>query len=406
MPNAEPVTLTVERVGARGDGIASWQGNDIYLPFTAPGDVVRARIEGKRGIVVEVVTPGRRAVPVCQHFGTCGGCALQHLDEDAYAETKESWLAAALAQHGLSPERIVPLQRLGAHTRRRARFQIERGRVGFHGRGSHRIIDLAECAVLAPPLFALLAPLRALTPTATAAVTLTETGIDLILDLPAVPDLAMLEKLGAFAQAHDLARLVWRCGKETAPVALARKPRITVADVTIDLPDDYFLQASREAEAALTDAVLDLIGDARQVADLHAGIGTFTFALARRARVHAVEGAAASVLALTQAATRAGLQGRVTVERRDLAGLPLEPAETARFDALVFDPPYAGAKEQAGALAHSAVRSIVAVSCNPATFARDARLLVDGGYRLCEVRPIDAFIWSANLELVASFKRD
>ncbi len=416
-PVGEDVTLTVERVGARGDGIAAWQGEPVYLPFTAPGDVVRARLGKRRGggITAElnaVVTPGARTAPVCTHFGQCGGCALQHLDDGAYAATKLAWLEAALAHQGLSAERIGLLSRLEPGTRRRARFQLARGRVGFHARQSHRLIDLRECAVLHPKLFALVAPLRRLSsvllePGANgiASATLTEAGIDLVLDLAQAPDLARLEAMAAFAEAQDLAQLSWRSDGETVPVARRRQPRVTLGGVAVDLPSDAFLQPSLEAEAALTAAVVALAGDARNLADLYAGIGTFTFALARRAKVHAVEGSAASAAALARAASRAGLAGTVSAERRDLAAQPLAGEELARFDAVVFDPPYAGAREQAAALASSRVPSLVAVSCNPASFARDARLLVDGGYRLVEVRPFDAFIWSANLELVARFER-
>ena len=338
--------------------------------------------------------------------------SLQHLDAAAYRTAKESWLATALAQHGLKPDRVAPLQRLPAGTRRRARFQIERGQVGFHVRASHRVIEVEECAVLHPKLVALVAPLRQVAATllaggktATASATLADNGIDLVIDLRAPFDLARLEALAKFAAAQDLARLAWRSDDVTTPIAMRRKAQVTLAGVTVDLPEDAFLQPSVEAEAALTAAVLDFVGDARNVADLYAGIGTFSFALARRAKVHAVEFDAGAVAALGRAASRAGLAGVITTEKRDLAARPLDAEELSRFDAVVFDPPYAGAKEQSRELAARRVPRIVAVSCNPATFARDARALVTGGYRLVEVRPFDAFVWSANLELVACFER-
>jgi 23S rRNA (uracil1939-C5)-methyltransferase len=421
MPTAKPaggeVTLTVERVGARGDGIAQWRGEPVFLPFTAPGDVVRARLGKRRGggVMAEldaVMAPGARAAPVCRHFGLCGGCALQHLDESAYDAAKLSWLEAALVHQGLSAETMRPLRRLPAGTRRRARFQLARGRVGFHARQSHRLIDLRECAVLHPELFALAAPLRRLSTilfmagtTGAASATLSETGIDLVLELAQEPDLPRLEAMAAYAEAQDLAQLSWRQDEDAIPVARRRQPRVTLSGVAVDLPLDAFLQPSLEAETALGEAVVDMAGDARHVVDLYAGIGTFTFALARKAKVHAVETVAASVAALARAASRAGLSGVVSAERRDLSARPLDGEELARFDAVVFDPPYAGAREQCAALASSRAARLVAVSCNPASFARDARILVDGGYRLVEARPFDAFIWSANLELVALFER-
>lgn len=417
MPSAEILALTIARVGVRGDGIARYQSEPVYLPFTAPGDVVRAKLgprrgEGRTAELVELVSPGARATPVCTHFGTCGGCALQHLDDAAYVATKMQWLETALAQHGLTPDRIAPLTRLPSGTRRRARFQLERSRLGFHARASHRVVDFKECAVLHPALFALTAPLRKLAATllasgqhATARATLAENGIDLMLDLPSIPDLPRLEAMAEFAQAQDLARLAWRHDDVTTPVAVRRKPQVSLSRVAVDLPEEGFLQPSVEAEKALTAAVLEMAGEARNLADLYAGIGTFSFALAARAKVHAVEFSAGAVTAMARAASRSGLAGIVSTEKRDLAARPLEDDELAHFDTVVFDPPYAGAREQCRALATSSVARIVAVSCNPATFARDARILVDGGYRLEEVRPFDAFIWSANLELVACFAR-
>jgi 23S rRNA (uracil1939-C5)-methyltransferase len=418
MPSAEIVTLTVAQVGVRGDGVGFWQNTPIYLPFTAPGDVVEARLgprrgEGRTAEILRVAAPGRRAIPICAHFGICGGCALQHLDDATYAETKTRWLDVALAQHGLKPDHIAPLQRLPAATRRRARFQLERGQIGFHARASHRLVDLRECAVLSSPLFALVAPLRRLSTAllpprkkATASATLADNGIDLLIDLPTIPSLAGLEALAEFAQTQDLARLSWRCDDVVTPAAIRRKPQVSLSGVLVDLPEEAFLQPSRESEQALAAAVSGMAGNARAIADLYAGIGTFSFDLAARAKVHAVEFAASSVDALTRAAARAGLAGRISAELRDLAARPLAGDELARFDAVVFDPPYSGAKEQSRALAASGVPAIVAVSCNPATFARDARILVDGGYRLVEVRPLDSFVWSANLELVARFARD
>lgn len=418
MRGAEIATLTIERIGMRGDGVARWRGEPVFVPFTAPGDVVEANLgkrrgEGRAAELRRVISPGTRAEPVCAHFGQCGGCGLQHLDPAVYVAAKEAWLAAALAQHGLSAGVVRPLRRLTPGTRRRARFGLEPGRLGFHARGSHRVVDLRECAVLHPQLVALVPPLRELTRfllapgTAGAAnATVTNSGIDLVLELPEAPDLARLEAMARFAEAQDLARLFWKSNDEAMPVALRRAARVTLSGVAVDLPEDGFLQPSVEAEAALVEAVLGMIGTPRRVADLYAGIGTFAFALARIAKVHAVEGSKSAAAALARAAARAGLAGIVSSEKRDLAARPLTAEESDAFDALVFDPPYAGAKAQSRELATSRLKRLVAVSCNPASFARDARILVDGGYRLAEVRPFDAFIWSANLELVARFDKD
>jgi len=419
------VTLVIDGVGARGDGIARHGGRSVYVPFTAPGDRVRVRLgaargEGQTGELVELLGEGERTAPVCPHFGSCGGCALQHLAQDAYARTKEQQVAAALRQHGLDAAIMAPLLRLAPGTRRRARFAVEcppKGAplIGFNARAAHRVVDMRACAVLHPALFALVPKLRAvasrLWPRAAAGAataTFCDAGLDVLLDLAAAPDLAALEMLAEFAAAEDLARLAWRAsGNEAAtPAAVRRPPRVVFSGVPVDLPFDAFLQASAEAEAVLTEKVLAGVGAACRVADLYAGLGAFTFALAERAAaVHAVEGARPAAAALAAAAARAGLGGRITSERRDLEARPLTADELAGFDAVVFDPPRAGAKAQSAALAAAAVPRIVAVSCNPASFARDARLLVDGGYRLARVQPIDQFVWSPHVELVASFER-
>jgi 23S rRNA (uracil1939-C5)-methyltransferase len=420
------VELTIESIGARGDGVARDGRGPVYIPFTVPGDRVRARYddargEGRAATLVELVAPGPgRATPVCQHFGVCGGCALQHLDAALYAATKTAFVRAALAHHGFAEAPLRPLRLLPSGTRRRVRLSLARPRresatalVGFAQRASHDLIDLAACHVLAPHLFALIAPLRELAgkllaPGESAHATLqrADGGIDALLDLPRRPDLVALETLAAFAESQDLARLLWRIpGDEPTLVAQRRPVRVVVGGTAIDLPPESFLQATPEGEAALTEAVRDAIGPATRIADLFAGIGTFSFALAGQAAIHAVEGWAPAVAAIGQAARRAGLAERVTAEIRDLQRRPLEPEELASFDAVVFDPPRIGAKAQTAALARTRIPRLAAVSCNPASFARDARILIAGGYRLVAVQPIDQFIWSPHVELVAAFAR-
>ncbi len=419
----ETPELTVDHVGARGDGIAMHEGKPVYLPFTAPGDRVRARLgaardEGRMAAVVEVLSPGARQTASCPHFGTCGGCALQHLDAESYASFKEGVVRAALARRGLDAAVVEPLRRLPPATRRRARLALHRPRkgslrVGFHARESHEIVDMWVCAVLHPAILALVAPLREISgqllrvgETGAAVLTRVDSGVDVLLELPRPPDIAMLELLASFAETNDLARLSWRRGDEpVVPVAERRRPRVVLAGVSVDVPADGFLQASAEADAVLTELVLGGIGSAKHVLDLYAGLGTFTFAIAQRAAVHAVDGARGAISALIAAAARATLAGRVTTELRDLESRPFMADELRRFDAVLFDPPRAGARSQARALADGGVAKLVAVSCNPATFGRDARALVDGGYRLMRVVPVDQFVWSAQVELVAWLER-
>lgn len=404
------VELEIERLGARGDGIARHNGRPVYVPFTVPGDRVRAVIGQARGDgvaarLLEVVRPGgARAVPSCRHFSACGGCAFQHLDTEDYAAAKRALVVDALARHGIAGAAVEPLRLLPPGTRRRARFAVRGGRVGFKARGSHDIVPLEECSVLAPAIVALLPRLRSLRRNSGYSATLADTGLDLVIEREAPPDLHDLETFAALADEADLARVSWRCEGEAVPVAQRRPARVVLHGVAVELPPDAFLQATPEAETALSELVLAGLGEARRVADLFAGIGTFTFALAARACVHAVEGAAPALAALRAAANRAGLS-QVTAESRDLEARPLAPEALAAYEAVVFDPPRAGAAAQAEAIAASSISRVIAVACNPATFARDARLLCDGGFRLARLRPVDQFLWSTHLELAALFLR-
>lgn len=422
----EIVELAIERIGVRGDGIARHAGETVYVPFTVPGDRVRAvlgprRGDGRSADLVDLVVAAERAPPACPHFGRCGGCALQHLPSAAYADAKLALLSGALRQHGIGDVAVAPLLRLAPGTRRRARLAIGRPKsatapllIGFNGRASHQIVDMRACAILDPALAAFVAPLRRhgaalLAPGESGAATIakTDNGLDALIDLPRPPALAGLEAMAALADMHDLARLAWRAPElgEPVPVALRRPATVTFAGVPVDLPYDAFLQASVDADRALSAAVLAEIGQPRHIVDLFAGLGTFSFALAQRGTVLAVEGSAPAIGALIAAARRAGLGERVRGVRRNLERQPLRGDELAGVDAVVFDPPRAGASAQCTAIAQSAVPVVVAVSCNPATFARDARLLIDGGYRLTDIRPFDTFVWSPHLELVARFER-
>lgn len=423
-PTHGPVEVEIEKVGGRGDGLAQWQGHRLYVPQTLAGDRLMvkfgaARGDGWEGEPVALLTeaPGR-AEPACRHFGACGGCATQHMDAATYQAWKLDMLTGILSRAGLlGPEVTVhPVAQTAPGGRRRATLvAAQRGRrtwLGFNERQSHRLVDLAECAVLAPALVALFEPLRAVLGQILAdgqqvdvALTLLEDGVDMVLEGLAPPDLHTLETLAAFAEAQDLARLCWRerAGRPAEPIAMRRRGSVSFGPVSLSPPPGGFLQASREGEAALVAAALTGIGDAAEVADLFAGSGTLTFPLSTRAQVHAVEGDADAVACLMAGARVC--QGRVTAERRDLFRDPLLPYDLNRFQAVIFDPPRAGAEAQATELARSTVPTIVAVSCNPASFARDAGLLLEGGYRLTDLWPVDQFLWSSHLELVGLFRR-
>jgi 23S rRNA (uracil1939-C5)-methyltransferase len=422
------VEIDIEEIGARGDGIGRLpDGERVFVPFTVPGDRVRARISASDGegmaarAVAWLARGDARAEPPCRHFGDCGGCALQHVAPGYYSEWKRELVEIALRRRGIEAGKIAPIVTAAPASRRRADFAAVRRKtdvlLGFNARMSHRVVDLAECPVMEPAIASLLAPLRALlldllkpADKAGVAVALTDSGLDVILESAIALGAGGREKLAAFAETHDLARLSRRHpnARSAEPIVERRPVRMSFGGVAVELPAGAFLQATKAGEAALIAAVLDAVEDAPRVADLFAGCGTFTFPLAKRtgvaATVQAADGVEPAIAALTRAAQRAGL-GRVSAAVRDLAKRPLGPDELRRVDAVVFDPPRAGAKEQADALARSSVPVVVAVSCNPATFARDARLLVDGGYTLDWVRPVDQFLWSPHVELVARFSR-
>ncbi|MEQ8966890.1 MAG: class I SAM-dependent RNA methyltransferase [Azospirillaceae bacterium] len=427
----------IDALGPHGDGLATLDGRSVFVPGAAPGDRVRVRPEVARGPAVEarlleLLEPGAgRAEPPCPHFGPCGGCTHQHLTEPVYRAWKRDRLVTALARQGLDTEVVADLVPGMPGARRRAVFGARRGGdrvfLGFNEAGSHRIVDLAACTVLDPAIVALLAPLRTLLADllvdgepADIAVTRLEDGLDVCLELDRPLPLAGLERASAFAESQDLARLSWRRppGKgggppePPTPIAWRRAGRLTVAGVPVSPPPGGFIQATETAEAALADVVVDTVGRALgpgggRVADLFCGIGAFALRLAAldRVRVAAVDGQAEALDALGAAVDAAGIPDRVVRARRDLARDPLSHGELAGFDAVVFDPPRAGAKEQAGEIAASPVPVVVAVSCNPASFARDARLLVDGGYRLESALPVDQFLWSPHLEVAAVFRR-
>jgi len=444
--------VTIETLGPHGDGLATLAGRPVFVPGGAPGDRVRVRPEAGRGAAVEarlleLVEPGAgRAAPPCPHFGPCGGCTHQHVAEPIYRAWKRDRLVTALTRQGLDPAAVGDLVPGVPAARRRAVFAARRiGRrvvLGFNEAASHRIVDLDTCAVLDPAIVERLPALRdALVAVladgepADVAVTRLDDGLDVCLETERDPTLADLERLSRLAETADLARLSHRRrairggppGPAT-PLAWRRPGRLAIAGVPVSPPPGGFLQATPEAEAALADAVVAAVraavgtaagasgafgasgasgGPTVRVADLFCGIGTFALRLAslERVRVTAVDGHREAVDALSAAVDAAGLRPRVETSRRDLARDPLSAGELAGFEAVVFDPPRAGAREQAAALAASPVPSIVAVSCNPASFARDARLLVDGGYALASAVPVDQFLWSPHLEIAAVFRR-
>ena len=427
---AGPVEVRVTRIGADGDGVAELaDGTPLYLAGTLPGETVRARRGKPRGegwagrVEALVAASPERADPPCRHFGLCGGCTLQHWQDAPYRAWKAGLLEAALQRAGYAV-RIAPLEATPAGTRRRMDLALRRQGasvvVGLHAARAAEVVDLTECPVLHPALFALIAPLRAalrglalLRREGSAVVNLLDSGADLLLRTDAAPNTADRTLLAQFAQAHGLCRITWGPGKgagqNAAPetLCLLHPPVAVLSGVALRPPPGAFLQASREGEAAIIAAVLAGLPaklPARAlVADLYAGCGTLSFALAARARVAAYEGDADLAAALRAAANAQGLAGRVSAEQRDLARRPVTAGELAGCAAVVLDPPFGGAAAQMAQVVAARPQRVIYASCNPAALARDAAMLHRAGYGVVSAVPIDQFLWSARLESVVVF---
>ena len=390
----------IVRIAARGDGVTA---SGRHVAFAVPGDVLLGDGTIEPG-------PGHQ-VPPCRHFPECGGCQLQHLNDKAYADYCISRVAGALAQHGLEAEIRAP-HVSPPRTRRRASLRALKagGRVltGFNAAGSNRIVDMAECHILHPRLFDLLQPLRGLLAsilparrTADLQLTLADQGPDVMLKGVEVVGLEAIEALTGFCEKHRLARLSVDEGYGAEPRFEPQPVTVTLGGVPVPLPIGSFLQATEDGEAALADAVREATAGAGRIADLFAGLGTF--ALSLEGQVVAAEASREAVLALKAAAGKGGRP--LQVEHRDLYRRPYDARELAAFDAVVLDPPRAGAQEQVRELSASPVPRIAYVSCNPATFGRDAEILASGGYRVDWVRPVGQFRWSTHVELAAAFSR-
>jgi 23S rRNA (uracil1939-C5)-methyltransferase len=387
----------VVRLAARGDGVTA---SGRYVPGAVPGDVVDG----------DHIEPGpNRAVPPCRHFGRCGGCQLQHASEAVLADFARRRIVAALAAVGITAGHVHPAHLSPPRSRRRASLRAtvsgDAATIGFNVERGHAIVDLAECHVLTPRLWAAVTALRATLPRVLprgrpANLTLTETasGLDLLI-AGADPPPHAVGVLAGFAEANAVARI---SGDEGIIVQRA-EPGVVFDGVSVMLPPGGFLQATVDAEAALQRAVLATCAGAGAVADLFCGVGTFALPLSRAARVTAADAAGAAVDALDRAARTAART--IATEHRDLFRRPYDAKALARFAAVVLDPPRAGAVAQVRELARSDIPTITYVSCNPNTFARDARILVEAGYQLTELWPVGQFRWSLHVELVAALRR-
>lgn len=402
--------LTIDRLGHLGDGIAEGPGGPVFVPQTLPGEVVEGDLHGDRLTGVRIVTPSAdRVKPPCPHARTCGGCLMQHASDSFVADWKQGIIRGALAGQGIEAD-LRPMITSSAESRRRATLAGRRTKggtlMGFHARASDMLVAVSGCKLLDPALIAAFPALDALiriggSRSAELALTVTKSpaGPDVAVTGGKPLDGALRLDLARACEAGGIARLTW----EGETVALAANPVQRFGAAQVTPPPGAFLQATPQGEAALVDAVRQAVGDARRIVDLFAGCGTFSLPLAERAEVHAVEGEAAMMQALDKAARATPGLRRVTTETRDLFRRPLEPEEFKGIAAVVIDPPRAGAEAQTGRLAAARVPVIAMVSCNPATFARDARVLLAAGYRLDWMQGVDQFRWSSHVELAARF---
>ncbi|WGJ13927.1 class I SAM-dependent RNA methyltransferase [Methylocapsa sp. D3K7] len=403
--------LTIDRLGRRGEGVAQGPDGLIFVPYALAGETVIAEIDGSRGTLIEVLTPSPdRITPFCRYYSRCGGCAVQALRVETYAQWKRDLVAEALQRAGLHAEVAVLIDAHGAGRRRatfHARYPQGRAKTGFTQARTHDIVEIASCPVLASSLDEALPAARALAQTLAASdkpldilVTATASGLDVDLKGHGPLGEAATQRLVKIALAHNLARL----SNHGEVVVSNRTPILTMGKAIVAPPPGAFLQATESGEDILAAKVCAHINGAKLVADLFSGIGTFALRLAEFAKVDAFDLEESALQALAKAACVKGLH-QVAVTPRDLFTRPLCPAELERYDAIVFDPPRAGAEQQAKALAASQVPLIVAVSCNADSFARDAAILCAGGYQISKVEPIDQFRHTPHVEIVAGFRR-
>ena len=401
--NSETSSDEIVRVAAKGDGVTA---DGRHIAFSAPGDVIQSNgglVKGPHHID-----------PACQHFRQCGGCSLQHLDQSSYLQFVEDRVVHALAGQGIEPSHVCPPSVSPPKSRIRASLRAAKIgqdlKLGFSGSGSHRIIDLEQCEILDPQLFSIIAPLRRyLSKVAPRKhdinidMTLVDQGVDLIVKNYLPEGLEAFESLSQFARQLELARLSIDSGYGPETQWEPEPVTVTFDGISVAFPHSGFLQATNHGQALLVKKMVECIGNSKLIADLFSGLGTFALNCGTDRKVYAAEASRDAITALQTAANSSGRP--VFTEHRDLFRRPLDKNELNRFDAVILDPPRAGAREQVAQLAQSDVGKVCYISCNPASFARDAKTLVTGGYELEDVSPVGQFLWSTHVELVASFSK-
>lgn len=405
--------VEISELGRRGDGIGQGTNGRLYVPLSAPGDVLSVHAKGKKHVIDDIVTPSEfRIKAACPKFGICGGCLLQHVVPDFVANWKRDLITSALEYEGLRDVDVAQTFSVPEGDRRRAEVKIVRTKksaiLGFNARGSSDVIDLNACLVLVPEIPVLFGPLRELfanllDPKQSVKVLITAmaNGLDVNVSSPKELPMRILPQLAGFADDQDLARLSWNQDL----VVERRAPLVSFGAMSGRITPGAFLQASTTGQDFLIEQVRDGLKGTTRIVDLFAGAGTFSLSQVDKRSVHAVEADETMLSAITR--SMAGVQGTkpVTTEQRDLFQRPLLAVEFKKFDGAIFDPPRSGARDQTGYLAISGLPVIMGVSCNPESFAKDARTLVSSGYVLEWVKPLDQFRHSPHVELVAKFTR-
>ncbi len=410
-----PVTVAIEAMGAQGHGIAHVGGGKVFIPYTLPGESVRVELHGQKAVATQIETRSRERIePLCKHFGTCGGCALQHWASSSYKEWKQGLVTSALSRAGADAQ-IEPLRSYPVSSRRRATFTARRSgagvELGYNAARTHAVIDLEECPILLPQIASAVPQLRgaliAAMPSRSEAkisVTAAANGLDCAVEGPRLLPAAHTKLVAALGAAG-----FFRASWNGELVLLAAQPFVSFGGVRVALGPNAFLQAVEPCERDMADWVLDALVQARAVSgpvcDLFAGLGALTFPAARIAPVTAYEENPEAVAGLASAAKQAKGIKAVTAIRRDLFRNPLGPVELNKFTGIVIDPPREGAEAQAQALAASKAAAIAMLSCNPQSFARDAAILLSGGFKLSRLAAFDQFQFSAHVEIAALFER-
>ncbi len=414
--------LIIDELGGNGDGIVHSDHGPIYVPFSVTGDVVEVTVTGNKGRLVAVEQPSpHRVIAQCAHFTKCGGCALQHVSEQYYKSWKSDLIKKALINHGLNDIEVAPLKMSPLHSRRRTSFQaIGRGNgkivLGYAQKSSHNLVDVTMCPILETRIANFINPLRLFLSKLLKKqqkmiiqITNGKNGLDVIFKAKGEISLDMRMDLASFAAENDLARISWFDTGLKKPyyelLAELRKPYVFFQGKKAFFPEGAFLQATVEGQQTLTEVMLSALQGVDTVVDLFSGCGTFSIAAAKTANVHAVENNEDMLNALKNSAKLMTDIRKVTTELRDLFLRPLLPHELNEYDVAIIDPPRAGARNQMTEIMNSDLKKLIMISCNPVSFAREARNLVKAGFKMGTVIPVDQFLFTSHLEIICIFER-